>query len=107
MGTRPGDLDPGVLLHLMSTHRLTIDQTSALLNNRSGLLGLSGSTNDMRILIEESRRGNQRARLAIEVFCYRVRKYLGAYYAVLNGADAIVFTGGNRRERTADTGGVL
>ena len=94
MGTRSGDLDPGALLHLMGSRELSVEQASALLNNRSGLLGLSGSTNDMRELIDESRGGNERARLAIGVFCYRVRKYIGAYYAVLNGADAVIFTGG-------------
>jgi len=94
MGTRPGDLDPGALLHLMDSHHLSIEQAGALLNQRSGLLGLSGLTNDMRELIKESRNGNERARLAIDVFCYRVKKYIGAYAAVLNGADAVIFTGG-------------
>lgn len=94
MGTRPGDLDSGVLLHLMSSQKLTVAQAGELLNNRSGLLGLSGVTNDMRALIEESRKGNERARLAIDVCCYRIKKYLGAFLAVLNGADAVIFTGG-------------
>jgi acetate kinase len=94
MGTRAGDLDPGVVLHLMTALGMTAQQVGALLNHRSGLLGLSGFTNDMRALLEAARGGDARARLAIEVFCYRVRKYLGAYHAVLNGADAVIFTGG-------------
>jgi acetate kinase len=94
MGTRPGDLDPGVLLHLMTALGMTPQEAGGLLNHRSGLLGLSGLTNDMRTLLAESARGNPRATLAIEVFCYRVRKYLGAFHAVLNGSDAVIFTGG-------------
>lgn len=94
MGTRSGDLDPGVVLHLMTALGMTAQEVGALLNHRSGLLGLSGLTNDMRAVLEAGRNGDARARLAVEVFCYRVRKYLGAYYAVLNGADAVVFTGG-------------
>ena len=87
-------LDSGVLLHLMSSQKLTVAQAGELLNNRSGLLGLSGMTSDMRTLIEESRKGSERARLAIDVCCYRIKKYLGAFLAVLNGADAVIFTGG-------------
>ncbi len=94
MGTRPGQLDPGVLLHLMAAHGMSSDDLNEMLNHRSGLLGISGSTNDMRTLVEASGKGDERARLAIEVFCYRVKKYIGTLYAVLNGADAIVFTGG-------------
>ncbi len=94
MGTRPGDLDPGVLLHLMRTRGLTIDEADSLLYHRSGLLGLSGVSNDMREVLEAGRQGNERAAAAVDVFCYRVRKYLGAFYAVLNGADAVIFTGG-------------
>lgn len=94
MGTRPGDLDPGALLYLMATRGLSVEQMNIILNQRSGLYGLSGISSDMRRLIEESRNGNHRARLAIAVYCYRVKKYIGAYLATLNGADGIVFTGG-------------
>jgi acetate kinase len=94
MGTRPGDVDPGVILHLMSGLQMSLDEAAELLNKESGLLGLSNKTNDMRVLVEETSKGNDKARLAIEVFCYRIKKYIGAYLAVLNGADAIIFTGG-------------
>ncbi len=94
MGTRPGDLDPGALLRLMETHDWSVADASAILNRRSGLYGLSGISNDMRELVERSREGDQRARLAIDVFCYRVKKYIGSYFAVLDGADAVIFTGG-------------
>ncbi len=94
MGTRPGLLDPGVVLHLMARHGLSAAEVSEMLNNRSGLLGVSGVSNDMRTLVAEAREGDERAALAIEVFCYRVKKYIGTLYAVLNGADAVIFTGG-------------
>ncbi len=94
MGTRPGLLDPGVVLHLMARQGLGVAEVSEMLNNRSGLLGISGSSNDMRTLVAAAEAGDERAALAIEVFCYRVKKYIGTLYAVLNGADAVVFTGG-------------
>lgn len=94
MGTRPGDLDPGVVLHLITALGMTPQEVAHMLNHQSGLAGLSGLTGDMRTLLEESRRGNERARLAVEVFCHRVRRYVGAFYAILNGADALIFTGG-------------
>jgi len=94
MGTRPGQIDPGVLLHLMATQDVPVEEMTGMLNERSGLLGISGLSNDMRTLVREAGNGNRRAQLAIDVFCYRVKKYIGTLYAVLNGADAIVFTGG-------------
>ncbi len=94
MGTRAGDTDPAVVLHLMRSGGLGVEEMDALLNQRSGLLGVSGISSDMRTLLERERAGDARARLAIEVFCYRIRKYIGAYFAVLNGADAVVFTAG-------------
>ncbi len=94
MGTRGGDLDPGVLLHLLSAGLMTPEDLPDLLNARSGLLGLSGVSNDMRDVDAAASEGNERARAAIDVFCHRVRKYIGAYYALLNGADAIVFSAG-------------
>ncbi|MBI2618934.1 MAG: acetate kinase [Ignavibacteriales bacterium] len=95
MGTRSGDLDPSILEYLMHKEGMSITEVDAVLNKQSGLLGLSGLTNDMRDLLDEEREHqDRRARLAIEVFCLRVKKYLGAYLAELGGADAIVFTGG-------------
>ena len=95
MGTRSGDLDAAILEFIGAKEGLTIHETEMLLNKQSGLLGISGLTNDMRELlaeIEES--GDRRARLAVEIFCYRVSKYIGAYLAAMNGADAIIFAGG-------------
>jgi acetate kinase len=95
MGTRSGDLDPAVLEYLGAKEGWSASEVDNLLNKQSGLLGLSGLTNDMRELLAESHENNdRRAVLAIDVFCYRVRKYIGAYLATLNGADAIVFAGG-------------
>ena len=93
MGTRCGDLDPGVLLHLARQEELSIDELDELLNRRSGLLGIAGD-NDMRDLEERAARGDERARMAIRTFTHRVRKYIGAYAAVMGGVDAIVFTAG-------------
>jgi len=94
MGTRCGDVDPALITHIMKKERLDIPQMNALLNRQSGLKGISGISNDMRALEEKSRLGNKRARLALEIFVYRVRKYIGAYTAVMSGCDALVFTGG-------------
>jgi acetate kinase len=93
MGTRSGDVDASILEYLARKENLTLGQLGELLNERSGLLGLSGMSPDMRTLLE--REGDDpRARLAIDVFCHRARKYVGAYYAAMHGADAIIFTGG-------------
>jgi acetate kinase len=95
MGTRGGDIDPSILEYLHHKEGLSLAEIDTLLNKQSGLLGLSGLTNDMRDLLEEERlHQDRRARLAIEIFCLRVKHYLGAYLAQLNGADAVVFTGG-------------
>ena len=95
MGTRSGDLDPAILDFVAVKEGMSLGEVDALLNKQSGLLGVSGLTADMRELIaEEAEHADRRARLAIDVFCYRVKKYLGAYLAALNGADAIVFAGG-------------
>jgi acetate kinase len=94
MGTRSGDLDPGLMLHLMEKHGLSVTAMTELLTKRSGLLGLSGGTNDMRVLVEKSKNGDERAQIAIDVFCYRVRRYIGSFFGILNGADALIFTGG-------------
>lgn len=95
MGTRSGDLDPLVLEFLHHKEGMSFEELDALVNKRSGLLGISGLTNDMRdLLAEESEHQDRRARLAIDIFCQRAKKYIGAYLARMNGADAIVFTGG-------------
>ena len=94
MGTRSGDIDPAIIFHLADVKGLTLAEINSVLNKKSGLLGLSGVSNDMRSVEEASATGDQRAQLARDVFAYRVRKYIGQYLAVLGGADAIVFTGG-------------
>jgi acetate kinase len=95
MGTRSGDLDPAILDFIAAKEGLSSREVDSILNKQSGLLGISGLTANMReLLAEEAENGDRRARLAIDVFCYRVRKYLGSYLAAMNGADAIVFAGG-------------
>jgi acetate kinase len=95
MGTRSGDLDPAVIEFLMEKEGFSIQQIDDLLNSHAGLLGISGLTNDMRELLEEEREHNdRRAHLAIEIFVRRIRKYIGAYMAIMNGTDAVIFSGG-------------
>jgi len=95
MGTRSGDLDPAIVNVIGRKEGLSCSEVDALLNTQSGLLGISGLTNDMRELQAELKEhDDRRVRLAIEIFCYRARKYIGAYLAAMGGADAIVFTGG-------------
>jgi len=95
MGTRSGDIDPAIVSLIATKEGLSASETEALLNTQSGLLGISGLTNDMRVLQEELKgHDDRRVRLAIEVFCYRARKYIGAFLAAMGGSDAIVFTGG-------------
>ncbi len=95
MGTRVGDIDAAVLDYIAGKEGLSLPQVEALLNSQSGLLGISGLTNDMRDLLAEAREhDDRRAKLAIEMFCYRARKYIGAYLAAMGGADAILFAGG-------------
>ena len=93
MGTRTGDFDPAILFYL-ADKGYDIKQLNTLCNKKSGLLGISGKSNDMRNLGELAAGGDQRAQLAIDIFCYRVRKYIGMYAAVLDGVHAVVFTGG-------------
>ena len=94
MGTRSGDLDPAILIYIMSREELTMNEGNTLLNKHSGLLGISGISSDMRDLELERKNGNRMASLAIDIFCYRIKKYIGAYFASLGGADTVVFTGG-------------
>jgi acetate kinase len=93
MGTRSGDFDPAVVFYLMDKG-YDLRKLKTLCNNKSGLLGISGASNDMRNLEELARKDHTRAKLAIDIFCYRVKKYIGAYSAVLDTVDAVVFTGG-------------
>jgi acetate kinase len=93
MGTRSGDLDPAILFYL-AEKGYDVKALNVLCNKQSGLLGLSGVSNDVRNLEEIARKGDARAKLAIDVFCYRIKKYIGAYAAVLDTVDAVVFTGG-------------
>jgi len=92
MGTRSGDLDPGVVLHLLHAGH-SGEKLEALLNHQSGLLGVSGESSEMRVLLEK-RKTDAAAALAVQMFCYQVRKFVGTFAAALNGLDTLVFTGG-------------
>ncbi|GJL55496.1 MAG: acetate kinase [Nitrospirales bacterium] len=95
MGTRSGDLDPSIISYLAKMEQVSVMGVRGWLNENSGLLGVSGRTHDMRRLLQAANHEQDtRAKLAIDMFCYRIRKYLGAYLAVLGGTDAIVFGGG-------------
>jgi len=93
MGTRCGDLDPAILFYL-ADKGYDVKSLKILCNRKSGLLGISGVSNDVRNLEELAQKGNTQAKLAIDIFCYRIKKYIGAYCAVLDKVDAVVFTGG-------------
>lgn len=94
MGTRSGDLDPAILLYLARQLGASPDEIDNLINKKSGLLGVSGISSDMRDVEDSATEGNKRAELALSIFCYRIKKYVGAYAAALGGVDAVVFTGG-------------
>ena len=97
MGTRSGDLDPAAVLYILEKERLTIVQVNDILNKESGLLGISGVSNDMRDILKGARGKGpvaKRCKLAIEIFIYRIKKYIGAYYAAMGGLDAVIFTAG-------------
>ncbi|RJO65685.1 MAG: acetate kinase [Candidatus Omnitrophota bacterium] len=94
MGTRCGDIDPALITYIMAKKKFTPLKMDELLNKASGLKGISGISNDMRVLEKKSRQGGIRAKLAIEIFVYRIKKYIGAYAAVMGGCDALVFTAG-------------
>jgi len=94
MGTRSGDVDPGIILEIARKEGLDVDGLDKLLNHQSGLAGLSGVGNDLRDIEARAASGDEDCRLAIQVFAHRVRKYIGAYAAVMGGVDAIVFTAG-------------
>lgn len=94
MGTRTGDLDVGALTYIMGKEVIGLEATNTLLNKHSGVLGISGVSSDMREVEEAAEAGNERAKLALDMYQYRVKKYIGAYSAAMGGVDAIVFTGG-------------
>ena len=93
MGTRSGDIDPSIIFHLINQLGYDPEQVNTLLNKRSGMLGLTGFS-DMRDIGKAAQEGNKDAELALEIYAYRIKKYIGSYAAVLNGLDAIVFTAG-------------
>jgi len=94
MGTRSGDLDPSLAGFLARSEAVDVEEVEGWLNTRSGLLGVSGRSQDMRELLEAERQGDHRAALAVEMFCYRVRKHIGAYLSILGGAHSVIFGGG-------------
>lgn len=94
MGTRSGDVDPGILLFLAEKENLSFQEVNDIINKKSGVQGISGLSSDMRDLENAAAKGNERAQLAIDMYYYRVKKYVGAYAAIMDGVDLIIFTGG-------------
>jgi acetate kinase len=94
MGTRSGDLDPSLILYIMGKEGLSLHEAGILLNKHSGLIGISGESSDMREILAAVKDEHKRAKYAFEMFCYRIKKYLGGYAAAMGGVDALVFTGG-------------
>jgi len=94
MGTRPGDLDPGIAPYIMKERNMSIEEVDQAFNKQSGVLGISGVSNDFRELAEAAEKGNRRAELAVKIFCRRVKKYIGAYIALMGGLDLLIFTAG-------------
>ena len=94
MGTRSGDMDPAIILHVMAREELTLHEANTLMNKHSGMAGISGVSSDMREIQEAALGGSSQAQLALDTYCYRLKKYIGSYAAVMGGLDALVFTGG-------------
>jgi len=94
MGTRCGDIDPAIILNIMGREELSLHEANTLLNKHSGLQGVSGTSSDMRDILSSAESGNEMAKLALDIYCYRIRKYIGAYAAAMGGLDCIVFTAG-------------
>jgi acetate kinase len=94
MGARSGDMDASALLHLIIREREDPAALLQMLNNASGIQAISGVSNDMRDVLSAADSGNERARFAVDAFCYRAKKFIGAYIAAMNGADALIFTAG-------------
>lgn len=93
MGTRSGDIDPAIIPYIMEKENIDVDTTVEMLNKKSGLLGISELSNDMREIMK-AKETNKKAKLALDIFIYRIKKYIGAYTLVMSGADSVVFTGG-------------
>ena len=94
MGTRCGSVDPAIVTFLMEKENLSPAEMNAMMNKQSGLAAVSGVSSDCRDIVDAANAGNERARLAMDTFCYQIRKYIGAYAAAMGGVDAIVFTAG-------------
>jgi len=94
MGTRSGDLDPAIILHIMGREELSLHEANTLLNKHSGLIGIAGLSSDVREIVDAAKDGNSNAKLAMDIYCYRLKKYIGAYTAALNGLDVLAFTAG-------------
>lgn len=94
MGTRCGDIDPAIIFYIATKQGLSVSEIDNLLNKHSGLDGISGISNDMREILKQMNTGNERAKLAVDIFCYRLKKYICSYYGIMNGADALIFTAG-------------
>jgi acetate kinase len=107
MGTRSGDMDPAIILRVMGLEELSLHEARTLMNKHSGLIGVSGVSSDMRDIIEAKNEGNDRARLAFDMYCYRIKKYIGSYAAAMGGVDTIIFTGGIGENSNDIRAGVL
>jgi acetate kinase len=94
MGTRAGDIGAGTVLYILQLFSMSPQDAETILNQKSGLLALSGVSEDMREVLQAAAEGNARAKTAVDVFCYRVARYIGAYFVALGGADALIFAGG-------------
>ncbi len=94
MGTRSGDVDPSIAMFVMGKEGLSLSEISTLFNKHSGLIGISGESSDMREIIAAKNEGQRRSQIAFDIFCYRIKKYIGAYASAMGGLDAVVFTGG-------------
>lgn len=94
MGTRCGDIDPAIILHMIGKEELSLHEANTMLNKHSGLVGVSGVSSDMREIISEMKAGTKSAKLAFDIYCYRVKKYIGAYAAAMGGLDLVVFSAG-------------
>ena len=94
MGTRCGDIDPAIPMYLQRSEGMTFEQVDAMLNRKSGMLGISEVSSDMRDINQKAAAGHHQSKLALEIFAYRIKKYIGAYIAAMNGVDLIIFTAG-------------
>ncbi len=107
MGTRAGDMDTAIIDYIMAKENIDIKAATDMLNKKSGVYGISGVSSDFRDIEDAAAEGNERAKIALEMFVYRVQKYIGSYVAAMNGVDAIVFTAGLGENSIADRASVL